>query len=62
VLEISVCAALLIALALITGGGFVLARRRKLQAATILLAVAALPTLVVYGCLVYLDTHPIDWR
>ncbi len=34
----------------------------KMKTAIALLSVGAVPTLVVYGFLVYLEFNPIDWR
>ncbi len=62
VIELSMCAGLMAVLAAITAGGFVLERRGMTWAAIVLLAVAAVPTIAVFGFLLYLDSHPIDWR
>lgn len=62
VIEASTCAALIALLAALTTGGLALGRRGKTGTALALLAVGALPTLFVYGFLVYLDNNPIDWR
>ena len=62
VVELSICAGLMAVLAAITAGGFALKRRSKSGGAVALLAVAALPTIAVFGFLLYLDRHPIDWR
>lgn len=60
--ELLICATLFTVLALLTGGGITLAHRGKVRTALALLIVAAVPTLIAYGFLIYLDTHPIDWR
>lgn len=60
--ELWICATLFTVLALFTGGGVALAHRRKIRIAIALLIVAAVPTLIAYGFLIYLDTHPIDRR
>lgn len=62
VIELSICAGLMALLLLITGGGFALKRRGRTAAALAVLAAGALPTLLVYGFLLYLDNNPIDWR
>ncbi|MCF8533000.1 MAG: hypothetical protein K9G48_08360 [Reyranella sp.] len=62
VVELAICAVPTVVLALTTGGAFALWRRGKTGAAIALLAVAALPTLAVVGFLLYLHSHPIDWR
>ena len=62
VVELAICAVPMAVLALATAGAFALRRRGKTGAAVALLAVAALPTLAVFGFLLYLDSHPIDWR
>ena len=62
VVELSICAGLMAVLAAITAGGFALKRRGKFGGAVALLAVAALPTIAVFGFLLYLNRHPIDWR
>lgn len=62
VVELSICAGLMAVLAAITAGGFALERRGKSRGAVALLAVAALPTIAVFGFLLYLDANPIDWR
>ncbi len=60
--ELAICAILMSVLGLITGGAFAFKRRGKARAAVALLAVAALPTMAVFGFLLYLDSHPIDWH
>jgi hypothetical protein len=62
VMELSICAALMALLAAITTGGLALDRRGRTKAAIALLSVGAIPTLAVYGFLVYLEFNPIDWR
>jgi hypothetical protein len=62
VLEILSCLVLIAILAGFTAGALALKRRGKTKTAIVLLAVAALPMLFVYGFLVYLDFNPIDWR
>ncbi|MDP1840218.1 MAG: hypothetical protein Q8N31_00920 [Reyranella sp.] len=62
VVELAICAVLISVLALITWGGLALRRRGHSGAAIALLAVTALPTLAVFGFLLYLDRNPIDWR
>ncbi|NDH62392.1 MAG: hypothetical protein EBY18_12265 [Alphaproteobacteria bacterium] len=51
-IELSMCAGLMALLAAITAGGVALQR----------LALAAVPTIAAFGFLLYLDSHPIDWR
>ena len=48
--------------AAITAGGIALQRRGRAGAAIVLLALAAVPTIAAFGFLLYLDSHPIDWR
>ena len=62
VVELSACASLMALLTVFTGGGLALTRRGSTKTGMSLLAVGALPTLFVYGFLVYLDFNPIDWR
>jgi hypothetical protein len=62
VVELAICAGLMAILAAITAGGFALKRRGMTRAAIVLLAVAAVPTIATFGFLLYLDSHPIDWR
>jgi len=62
VVELAICAGLIAALAMLTAGAFALKRRGKTRTAVALLAVAALPTIAVYGFLLYLGSHPIDMR
>ena len=62
VIELLMCAGLMAVLAAITAGGFTLERRGMTRAAIVLLAVAAVPTIVVFGFLLYLHANPIDWR
>jgi hypothetical protein len=49
-------------LAAITGGAFALRRSGRIGATIGLLGLSALPTIAVYGFLLYLVSHPIDWR
>ena len=60
--ELWICATLFTVLALFTGGGVALAHRYKIRTAIALLIFSAVPTLLAYGFLIYLDTNPIDWR
>jgi hypothetical protein len=60
--ELAICAVPMAVLALTTIGGLALRRRSHSGAAIALLTVAALPTLAVFGFLLYLDRNPIDWR
>lgn len=62
VIELSICVVLIVLLAALTAGGLALGRRGKTRTGLSVLAVGALPTLFVYGFLVYLDNNPIDWR
>ncbi len=62
VVELSACASLMALLTVFTGGGLALTRRGSTKTGMALLAAGALPTLFVYGFLVYLDFNPIDWR
>lgn len=62
VFELGICAALIALLMAFTIGGLALRHRGKEVAAVALPAVVALPTLAVYGFLLYLDSHPIDMR
>ncbi len=62
VIELLMCAGLMAFLAAITAGGFALEHRGITRTAIALLAVAAVPTIVAFGFLLYLDGHPIDWR
>jgi len=62
VLEILSCVVLISLLAGTTAGALALKHRGKTKAAAILSGVTALPTIFVYGFLVYLDFNPIDWR
>jgi hypothetical protein len=62
VVELSACATLMALLTVFTGGGLALTRRGNTKTGIALLAAGALPTIFVYGFLVYLDFNPIDWR
>ena len=62
ILEMLSCLVLMAILAGFTSGALALRRRGRMKSALVLLAVAALPMLFVYGFLVYLDFNPIDWR
>lgn len=62
VLEILSCIVLIALLAGITAGGLALDRRGKTKTAIAVLSIGALPTVLVYGFLVYLAFNPIDWR
>lgn len=62
VFELSLCAGLIAAIALVTVGGLKLQRAGKTAAAIALLAVAAVPTTAAIAFLVYLNANPIDWR
>jgi hypothetical protein len=62
VVELSACASLMALLTVFTGGGLALTRRANTKTGMALLAAGALPTIFVYGFLVYLDFNPIDWR
>lgn len=62
VLEMLGCVILMAILAGIASGGLALKRRGKTKTSVVLLAVTAVPMLVVYGFLVYLEFNPIDWR
>ncbi|CAN7265573.1 hypothetical protein LJR090_001885 [Bosea sp. LjRoot90] len=62
VVELAICAGLIAALAIVTGGAFALKRRGRTKAAIAVLTVAALPTIAVFGFLLYLDSNPIDMR
>ena len=62
VIELSICAGLIAILVSLTACGVLLGRRGLSGGGLTLLAVGALPTLFVYGFLVYLDFNPIDWR
>lgn len=61
-IELSMCAGLMALLAAITAGGVALRRRGRGGATIVLLALAAVPTIAAFGFLLYLDSHPIDWR
>ncbi len=61
-IELSMCAGVMALLAAITAGGVALQRRGRAGAAIVLLALAAVPTIAAFGFLLYLDSHPIDWR
>ena len=61
-LEILSCVAAMVLLAGTTAGALALKRRGRKKTAIILAGVTALPTIFVYGFLVYLDANPIDWR
>lgn len=62
VVELSACATLMALLTVFTGGGLALTRRGSTKTGIALLAAGALPTILVYGFLVYLELNPIDWR
>ena len=62
VLEMLGCVILMAILAGTASGGLALKRRGKTKTSVVLLAVTAVPMLVVYGFLVYLEFNPIDWR
>ena len=62
VLEILSCVVAVALLAGSTAGALAIARRGRPKAAVILAGITALPTIFVYGFLVYLDLNPIDWR
>lgn len=62
VIELSICAGLIAILVSLTACGVLLGRRGMSGGGLTLLAVGSLPTLFVYGFLVYLDFNPIDWR
>ena len=62
IVELSICAGLMVVLAAITVSAFALRRRGRIGAAVALLAIGALPTIAVYGFLLYLVSNPIDWR
>ena len=62
VIELSICAGLIAILVSLTACGVLLGRRGMSGGGPTVLAVGALPTLFVYGFLVYLDFNPIDWR
>ncbi|MGQ3301519.1 hypothetical protein [Reyranella sp.] len=62
VLEILSCVVAMSLLAGTTAGALALERRGRKKTAGILSGVTALPTIFVYGFLVYLDVNPIDWR
>lgn len=61
-LEILSCVVAMVLLAGTTAGALTLKRRGRKKTAIILSGVTALPTIFVYGFLVYLDANPIDWR
>ncbi len=62
IVELSICAGVMAVLAAITGGAFALRRSGRIGATIGLLGLSALPTIAVYGFLLYLVSHPIDWR
>jgi hypothetical protein len=62
VVELLLCAAAIAALAIVTLGGFALMRRSRSIGAIALMLVGALPTILIFGFLFYLDSHPIDMR
>lgn len=62
VLEMLSCVVAMSLLAGTAAGALALNRRGKTTAAVVLSGVTALPTVFVYGFLVYLDANPIDWR
>lgn len=62
VIELSICAGLVALLVGLTACGVLLGRRGMNAAALGMLAAAALPTVLVYLFLLYLDFNPIDWR
>jgi len=62
IVELSICAGLMAVLAALTGSAFALGRRGRIGGAVALMAAGALPTIAVYGLLLYLDFNPIDWR
>ena len=62
IFELSICAGLMVLLSAITAGGVALKRGGRTRTAIALLSVGAVPTLFIYGFLVYLEFNPIDWR
>ncbi|WP_422029742.1 hypothetical protein [Reyranella sp.] len=62
VLEILSCVVAMALLAGTTAGALALERRGRKRIAIALSGVTALPAILVYGFLVYLDLNPIDWR
>ena len=62
VLEILSCVVAMALLAGTTAGALALERRGRKRIAIALSGVTALPAILVYGFLVYLDANPIDWR
>jgi hypothetical protein len=62
IIELGICVGLMVALAITTTCGFMLSRHGRERAALALLALAAVPTILVYAFLIYLDGHPIDMR
>lgn len=60
--EQAICFGLIAALAIVTWGGYALARRGWVWAGLVLLALAALPVTAAYGFIFYLDAHPIAWH
>lgn len=62
VVELLLCAAAIATLAIVTLGGFALMRRSRSRSAIALMLVGALPTILIFGFLFYLDSHPIDMR
>lgn len=61
-LEILSCVVAMLLLAGATASALALKHRGAKKTAIILAGVTALPTIFVYGFLVYLDANPIDWR
>ncbi|WP_428684433.1 hypothetical protein [Reyranella sp.] len=61
-LEMLSCVVAMSLLAGTTAGALALKRRGRKRTAIILSGVTALPTIFVYGFLVYLELNPIDWR
>jgi len=62
VLEILSCVVAMSLLAGTAAGALALKRRGRTKAAVGLSGITALPTIFVYGFLVYLNLNPIDWR
>ena len=61
-LEMLSCVVAMSLMAGTTAGALALKRRGRKRTAIILSGVTALPTIFVYGFLVYLELNPIDWR
>jgi cytochrome bd-type quinol oxidase subunit 2 len=62
IIELLICAGLIAVLGTATIAAFTLRRRSRFWLALTVLATTALPTIAVYGFLLYLDHHPIDMR